>query len=98
MGVSSGQSILRVLSSADSSFSPMPLSERESLRVNVEGRALEKAGRIDEALGLYEYGVAAGTDTPATYTRLRILYRKLKRAEDVERIKRLMVEQWGRWW
>jgi hypothetical protein len=76
----------------------MPLSERESLRVNVEGRALEKAGRIDEALGLYEYGVAAGTDTPATYTRLRILYRKLKRAEDVERIKRLMVEQWGRWW
>jgi hypothetical protein len=76
----------------------MPLSERESLRINVEGRALEKAGRIDEALRLYESGVAAGTDTPATYTRLRILYRKLKRLEDVERIKRLMVEQWGHWW
>jgi hypothetical protein len=76
----------------------MALSEREALRVNIEGRALEKVGRIDEAIALYEYGVARGTDTPATYARLRILYRKLKRSEDVERIKRLMVEQWGRWW
>jgi len=76
----------------------MPLTERESLRINVEGRSLEKAGRIEEALRLYEHGVAAGTDTPATYTRLRVLYRKLKRPEDVERIKRLMVEQWGHWW
>jgi hypothetical protein len=76
----------------------MPISEREALRVNLEGRALEKAGRVDEAIALYEYGVAHGTDTPATYTRLRILYRKQKRLEDVERIKRLMVEQWGHWW
>lgn len=76
----------------------MPISEREALRVNVEGRALEKAGRIDEAIALYEYGVARGTDTPATYTRLRILHRKLKRPEDVERIKLLMVERWGHWW
>ena len=51
----------------------MPLPEREGLRVNVEGRALEKAGRIDEAIALYEHGVAGGTDTPFTYTRLRIL-------------------------
>ncbi len=76
----------------------MPISEREALRVNLEGRALEKAGRVDEAIALYEYGVTHGTDTPATYTRLRILYRKQKRLEDVERIKRLMVEQWGHWW
>jgi hypothetical protein len=76
----------------------MPLSERESLRVNVEGRALEKAGRINEAIALYECGVSAGTDTPATYTRLRILYRKLKRPADVERIKGLMVERWGHSW
>jgi hypothetical protein len=76
----------------------MPISEREALRVNVEGRALEKAGRIDEAIALYEYGVARGTDTPFTYTRLRILYRKLKRPDDVERIQRLMMEQWGHWW
>jgi hypothetical protein len=76
----------------------MPLSEREALRVNVEGRALEKAGRVDEAIALYEYGVSGGTDTPATYTRLRVLYRKLKRPEDVERIKRLMLEQWRHWW
>jgi hypothetical protein len=77
---------------------PMPLSEREALRINIEGRALEKAGHIDEAIALYESGVARGTDTPATYTRLRILYRKSKRHEDVERIKRLMMEQWGHWW
>lgn len=76
----------------------MPISEREAVRVNVEGRALEKAGRVEEAISLYEYGLTGGTDTPWTYTRLRILYRKLKRPEDVERIKRLMVEQWGHWW
>jgi hypothetical protein len=76
----------------------MPLSEREALRVNVEGRALEKTGRIDEAIALYEYGVSRGSDTPFTYTRLRILCRKLRRSDDVERIKRLMMEQWGHWW
>ena len=76
----------------------MPLSEHEALRVNIEGRALEKAGQIDEAVALYEYGVTRGTDTPATYKRLRVLYRRLKRSEDVERIKRLMVEHWGHWW
>ncbi len=76
----------------------MSLSEREAVRINLEGRTLEKAGRIDEAITLYEKGVSNGTDTPFTYTRLRILYRKLKRPDDVERIKRLMMEQWGRWW
>ena len=44
----------------------MPLSEREALRVNIEDRALENAGRIDEAVSLYEYGVAGGSDTPFT--------------------------------
>ena len=59
------------------------------------GRALEEAGRIDEAIALYEYGVAGGTDTPFTYTRLRILYRKLKRPDDVERIKPLWTPKTG---
>ena len=76
----------------------MRLSEREALRVNIEGRRLEKAGRIGEAIALYEYGVAGETDTLATYTRLRILYWKLRRIEDVERIKQLMVKRWGHWW
>ena len=76
----------------------MALSDRQALQINIEGRALEKAGRIHEAITLYESGVARGTDTPATYKRLRILYRKLKRPDDVERIKALMVEQWGHWW
>lgn len=76
----------------------MPISEREALRINIEGQALERAGRINEAIALYESGVVRGTDTPATYTRLRILYRRLKRPQDVERIKRLMIQQWGHWW
>jgi hypothetical protein len=76
----------------------MGLSDKEALRVNIEGQALERAGRIDDAIALYEFGVTRGTDTPFTYTRLRILYRRLKRSDDVERIKRLMVEQWGHWW
>lgn len=99
--VSSGQSISGVLSS-DGDPQPkvtlMPLSEREMLRVNIEGRALEKAGRVDEAIALYEHGVGGRSDTPFTYTRLRVLYRKLKRPDDVERIKRLMMERWGHWW
>ena len=76
----------------------MGLSDKEALRVNIEGQALEKAGRIEDAVAMYEWAVAKGTDTPFTYTRLRILYRRLKRADDVERIKRLMMEQWGHWW
>lgn len=76
----------------------MALSEREALRINLEGRELEKAGRVDEAIALYESGVARGTDTPATYKRLRILYRRLKRPEDVDRIRRLMIERWGHSW
>ena len=76
----------------------MPLCEREALRINIEGKALEKAGRIEDAIRLYESGVARGTDTPWTYTRLRVLYRKLKRLEDVSRIQELMKDQWGHWW
>jgi hypothetical protein len=73
----------------------MAISEREALRINVEGQALEKAGRIDAAIALYESGVARGTDTPGTYRRLRILYGKQKRPADVDRIRRLMIERWG---
>jgi hypothetical protein len=76
----------------------MSISEHESLRVNVEGRALEKSGRLSEAIKLYEYGVAGGTDTPFTYTRLRVLYRRLKQHENLERIRALMIERWGHSW
>jgi hypothetical protein len=71
------------------------LSDGEELRVNVEGQALEKAKRIDEAVALYEYGVVHRTGTPFTYDRLLVLYRKAKRLEDERRVCVLALERFG---
>lgn len=43
---------------------------------NEEGTALESQGKADEALAVYERLAAEGVDTPHTYRRLAILYRK----------------------
>ena len=72
------------------------LSEGELLQINLEGKALEKKGRIEEAIAVYERGIAAKTVTPNTYLRLRILYRRLKRFDDLNRIKRTYKAQFGR--
>jgi tetratricopeptide (TPR) repeat protein len=45
---------------------------------NEKGQALEKEGRVDEAIDVYKRLVDSGTDTPFTYRRLAILYRKRK--------------------
>ncbi len=71
------------------------LSEKQRLEINIEGQALEKEGRIEEAIVVYERGIAANTDTPFTYKRLRILYRRLKRIDDMNRIQELHKAQWG---
>lgn len=70
------------------------LSESQELKINVDGRALEKAGRIDEAIALYEFGVANETSTPGTYDRLLVLYRKAKRRHDEQRICELAASRW----
>ena len=58
------------------------LTEDERFRINLEGRDLEREGRDEEAAAMYEVGVAARTDTPATYERLAIVYRKLQKPDD----------------
>lgn len=70
------------------------LSDAEKLRINMNGQALEKAGRIEEAIALYEYGVVNRTDTPGTYRRLLVLYRKAKRLEDERRVCELAASRW----
>ena len=45
---------------------------------NGKGEALEKKGRLDEAIAVYERMAAEGVDTPFTYRRLAIIYRKRK--------------------
>ncbi len=45
---------------------------------NEKGRSLEAEGRIDDAIAVYERLAAEGVDTPFTYRRLVILYRKRK--------------------
>lgn len=70
------------------------LSDAQALKINLDGKALENAGRINEAIALYEYGVANGTDTPGTYDRLLVLYRKAKRLEDERRVCELAAKRW----
>jgi tetratricopeptide (TPR) repeat protein len=70
------------------------LSESQELKININGMALEKAGRIDEAIALYESGVAKETSTPGTYERLIALYWKAKRYDDERRICELAAKRW----
>lgn len=55
---------------------------------NLCGEQLEKEGRIDEAITEYERLLVKGVDTPFTYRRLAILYKKLKRQDDELRVVR----------
>ncbi|MGD0949004.1 MAG: VRR-NUC domain-containing protein [Candidatus Binatia bacterium] len=70
------------------------VSNAEALRINIDGQALEKAGHIEAAIALYEYGVVHGTDTPFTYRRLLVLYRKAKRLDDERRVCELAANRW----
>ena len=46
--------------------------------MNEAGRALEKAGQVDEAIELYEELLDLDTDTSRPYDRLAIIYRRRK--------------------
>lgn len=56
---------------------------------NERGQKLEKAGRVADAVQVYEEAVESGTDTPFTYRRLAIIYRRHKNYEDEIRVCRL---------
>lgn len=59
--------------------------EKMSL-INQKGIKFEKEGKIDEAIKVYEKGVKIDTDTPNTYKRLAILYRKKKDSKNEIRV------------
>ena len=52
------------------------------------GQDLEKRGLIKEAIAAYEKLAAKMVDTPFTYRRLAILYRKVKSSDDEIRVLR----------
>jgi len=55
---------------------------KEIANGNNAGEALEKEGKVEEAIAQYEILAEKGVDTPFTYRRLAILYRKGKKRED----------------
>jgi len=55
---------------------------REIAQGNYNGELLEKEGKVDEAIATYEKLLETGVDTPFTYRRLAILYKKQKKAGD----------------
>ncbi len=57
-----------------------------AVEYNLQGKELEKQGKIDEAIILYERNVANGFDGSHPYKRLSIIYRKLKRYDDEIRV------------
>ena len=64
---------------------------REVASGNLDAQALEKEGKVDEALEIYEKLACEGTDTPFTYQRLAIIYRKKKNIdEEIRSIKQAL--------
>ena len=64
------------------------LEQQAMTQRNQDGQDLEKRGLIKEAIAAYEKLVAKMVDTPFTYRRLAILYRKLKSFDDEIRVLR----------
>jgi tetratricopeptide (TPR) repeat protein len=63
-------------------------SKIESVLVdrNLKGIELEKKGKIQEAISLYEQNIADEFDGSHPYDRLAVIYRKQKRIEDEIRV------------
>ena len=60
--------------------------------LNNLGKELEKEGKIDEAIDIYEDNVLLKTDTPFTYLRLSILYKKNKDVDNEIRINKIALK------
>ena len=59
---------------------------KEIAEGNANGKALEDEGRTEEAITIYESLIDRRTDTPFTYKRLAIIYKKKRSPSDEERI------------
>lgn len=59
---------------------------------NIKGIELEKSGKIDEAINLYEKNVADYADTPHPYNRLRVIYTKRKQYAEAIRVCKAYIE------
>jgi tetratricopeptide (TPR) repeat protein len=55
-------------------------------QMNARGESLEKSADVSGAINVYEELVAQRVDTPFTYRRLCIVYKKLKKRDDELRI------------
>lgn len=57
-----------------------------SADTNIYGKSLEKEGKIDQAIEVYESNILIHADTPFTYRRLSIIYRKRKEIDNEIRV------------
>ncbi|MBA7584667.1 hypothetical protein ES708_26624 [subsurface metagenome] len=73
------------------------LEEIENIFVsrNLEGKELEKAGKVDEAIALYEKNIKEGFDGSHPYTRLAIIYSKKGLLDDEIRVLKKAVWVFG---
>lgn len=83
--------VLERLDQVESSIALLELRELQSgSKVAAEGNQrgidLEKQDATDLAIAQYESLVLLGVDTPHTYRRLAIIYRRLKRPDDERRV------------
>lgn len=69
-----------------------PADEIAQVDRNLKGRELERAGRVDEAIPLYEANLADGFLAPGPYNRLAIIYRRQKRFEEEIRVLQRAIE------
>lgn len=67
----------------------------ETSNLNSKGIALEKEGKIDEAIAVYEQCATLGYRASHCYERLRILYKKRKDYDNMARIMRRCGEVYG---
>jgi hypothetical protein len=70
-----------------------PVTNADLVRTFLRAQNLEHLGRIDEAISLYELGVAGAFDSAGPYDRLIALYTSQARHRDVERVAGAALEQ-----
>ena len=63
--------------------------------LNNQGITLEREGKVEEAIKVYEENITLGYPAHHSYDRLRILYNKRKDEENEKRILKLTIEKFG---